>query len=235
MSQLFEPLQVGELSLPNRVVMAPLTRCRASAGRVPNALMADYYAQRASAGLILTEATSVTPMGVGYPDTPGIWSEEQVEGWKKITRAVHAAGGRIVMQLWHVGRISDPELLGGAAAGRAERDRRRRPCPSAASDAPLCKAARARSFRDSRDHSGLSQGRREREAGPASTESNCTARTATCSTSSCRMARINAPTSGADPSRTALACCWPRPMRRSRSGGPAGSACTLHRAVTATR
>jgi 2,4-dienoyl-CoA reductase-like NADH-dependent reductase (Old Yellow Enzyme family) len=114
MSQLFEPLQAGELSLPNRVVMAPLTRCRASAGRVPNALMADYYAQRASAGLILTEATSVTPMGVGYPDTPGIWSEEQVEGWKKITRAVHAAGGRIVMQLWHVGRISDPELLDGA-------------------------------------------------------------------------------------------------------------------------
>lgn len=114
MSQLFEPLQAGELSLPNRVVMAPLTRCRASAGRVPNEMMAAYYAQRASAGLILSEATAVTPMGVGYPDTPGIWSEEQVEGWKKITRAVHAAGGRIVMQLWHVGRISDPELLGGA-------------------------------------------------------------------------------------------------------------------------
>ncbi|WP_417068549.1 alkene reductase [Niveibacterium terrae] len=114
MSQLFEPLQAGELSLPNRVVMAPLTRCRASAGRVPNELMAGYYAQRAAAGLILSEATAVTPMGVGYPDTPGIWSEEQVEGWKKITRAVHAAGGRIVMQLWHVGRISDPELLGGA-------------------------------------------------------------------------------------------------------------------------
>lgn len=113
MSILFEPIRVGGLTWPNRIVMAPLTRCRASAGRVPNALMAKYYAERASAGLILSEATSVTPMGVGYPDTPGIWSDEQVEGWKLVTRAVHAAGGRIYMQLWHVGRISDPEFLGG--------------------------------------------------------------------------------------------------------------------------
>lgn len=115
MSQLFSPLQVGELSLPNRVVMAPLTRCRAGAGRVPTPLMAEYYAQRASAGLIISEATSVTPMGVGYPDTPGIWSEAQVIGWQQVTRAVHAAGGRIVLQLWHVGRISDPVFLDGAA------------------------------------------------------------------------------------------------------------------------
>lgn len=113
MATLFEAIQMGELSLKNRVVMAPLTRCRASEGRVPNALMAEYYAQRASAGLIITEATSVTPMGVGYPDTPGIWSEEQVEGWKLITDAVHQAGGTIVMQLWHVGRISDPVYLNG--------------------------------------------------------------------------------------------------------------------------
>ena len=113
MSSLFDPLQIGDLQLPNRIVMAPLTRCRASAGRVPNALMAAYYAQRASAGLVLSEATAVTPMGVGYPDTPGIWSAEQVEGWKLITDAVHAAGGRIFMQLWHVGRISDPEHLDG--------------------------------------------------------------------------------------------------------------------------
>jgi 2,4-dienoyl-CoA reductase-like NADH-dependent reductase (Old Yellow Enzyme family) len=113
MSTLFEPIKVGALTWPNRIVMAPLTRCRASAGRVPNPLMAKYYAERASAGLILSEATSVTPMGVGYPDTPGIWSDEQVEGWKLVTQAVHAAGGRIFMQLWHVGRISDPELLGG--------------------------------------------------------------------------------------------------------------------------
>ena len=113
MATLFEPIKMGELSLKNRVVMAPLTRCRASEGRVPNALMAEYYAQRASAGLIITEATSVTPMGVGYPDTPGIWSDEQVAGWKLITDAVHQAGGTIVMQLWHVGRISDPSYLNG--------------------------------------------------------------------------------------------------------------------------
>ena len=114
MSLLFTPIQVGDLNLPNRVIMAPLTRCRASEGRVPNSLMAEYYAQRASAGLILTEATSVMPMGVGYPDTPGIWSAEQIEGWQRVTQAVHAAGGRIFPQLWHVGRVSHPDYLGGA-------------------------------------------------------------------------------------------------------------------------
>ncbi len=115
MATLFDPLRLGDLELPNRIVMAPLTRCRASAGRAPNALMRDYYVQRASAGLILTEATSVTPMGVGYPDTPGIWSQAQIDGWTEITRAVHAAGGRIILQLWHVGRISHGSYLDGAA------------------------------------------------------------------------------------------------------------------------
>ncbi|MCT6701033.1 alkene reductase [Rheinheimera sp. 4Y26] len=110
---LFDPLQLGSLTLKNRIVMAPLTRCRASEGRVPNTLMADYYRQRASAGLILSEATSVTPMGVGYPDTPGIWSEEQVQGWKLVTDAVHEQGGLIFLQLWHVGRVSDPYYLNG--------------------------------------------------------------------------------------------------------------------------
>ena len=110
---LLTPLRMGDLELPNRFVMAPLTRCRAGAGRVPNPLMAEYYAQRAGAGLILTEATSVDPMGVGYPDTPGIWSDEQVEGWNLTTKAVHEAGGRIFLQLWHVGRISDPYYLDG--------------------------------------------------------------------------------------------------------------------------
>ncbi len=114
MPSLFDPLTMGELALPNRIVMAPLTRCRASAGRVPNAMMAEYYVQRASAGIIFSEATSVTPMGVGYPDTPGIWSKEQVEGWKQVTRAVHNAGGRMLLQLWHVGRISHPIYLDGA-------------------------------------------------------------------------------------------------------------------------
>lgn len=110
---LFDPLQLGSLTLKNRIVMAPLTRCRSSEGRVPNALMADYYRQRASAGLILSEATSVTPMGVGYPDTPGIWSDEQVQGWKLVTDAVHQQGGLIFLQLWHVGRVSDPYYLNG--------------------------------------------------------------------------------------------------------------------------
>ena len=111
MPNLFDPIKIGALELPNRFVMAPLTRCRADDNRVPTDLMAEYYAQRASAGLILSEATSVDPMGVGYPNTPGIWSDEQVEGWKKITSAVHKSGGRIMLQLWHVGRISAPLYL----------------------------------------------------------------------------------------------------------------------------
>jgi len=113
MSDLLTPIQIGAWQIPNRVVMAPLTRCRSSAGRVPNDLMVEYYKQRAGFGLIITEATSVTPQGVGYPDTPGIWSDEQVEGWKKITDAVHAEGGHIILQLWHVGRVSDPIYLNG--------------------------------------------------------------------------------------------------------------------------
>ena len=113
MPSLFDPLTLGELTLPNRIVMAPLTRCRASAGRVPNAMMAEYYAQRATAGLIISEATSVAAMGVGYPDTPGIWSPEQVAGWKLVTKAVHDAGGRMLLQLWHVGRVSHPFYLDG--------------------------------------------------------------------------------------------------------------------------
>ncbi len=115
MSILFEPLQLGELRLPHRVILAPLTRCRASGadGRTPNDLMAEYYTQRAPAGIIFSEATSVDPMGVGYPNTPGIWSRAHVEGWKKITDRVHAAGGLILLQLWHVGRMSDPIYLDG--------------------------------------------------------------------------------------------------------------------------
>lgn len=112
MSSLFSPLKAGAFELKNRIIMAPLTRSRAPE-RIPNDLMARYYEQRAEAGLIISEATSVTPMGVGYAHTPGIWSDEQVEGWKKITKAVHAKGGLIVLQLWHVGRISHPLFLNG--------------------------------------------------------------------------------------------------------------------------
>ena len=114
MPTIFDPIRLGSWSLPNRIVLAPLTRARAGAERIPNQLMAEYYAQRASAGLILSEATSVTPMGVGYADTPGIWSPAQLAGWRLVTEAVHKAGGRILLQLWHVGRISDPLFLNGA-------------------------------------------------------------------------------------------------------------------------
>ena len=139
MPTLFDPVAIGDLRLPNRIVMAPLTRNRSTgSGRVPNNLMRDYYVQRASAGAIFTEATSVTPIGVGYPHTPGIWSQEQVDGWREVTDAVHAAGGRILLQLWHVGRISDPSYHGGAlpvapspiaAKGRVSLLRPERPYP----------------------------------------------------------------------------------------------------------
>jgi len=107
---LFSPTRLGAYELRNCMVMAPLTRNRAGAGNVPRELNALYYEQRASAGLIITEASQVSPQGVGYPGTPGIHSREQVEGWKLVTRAVHQRGGRIFLQLWHVGRISHPSL-----------------------------------------------------------------------------------------------------------------------------
>ncbi len=116
MLPLLKPLKLGSMEVKNRILMAPLTRTRASGedGRTPNLLMQKYYEQRAAAGLILSEATAVTPMGVGYPNTPGIWSEAHVENWKAITDKVHAAGGKILLQLWHVGRISHPIYLNGA-------------------------------------------------------------------------------------------------------------------------
>lgn len=110
---LFMPVTLGDLTLPNRIVMAPLTRNRAGPNNVPQPMNATYYAQRASAGLIISEATQVSPQGVGYPATPGIHSPEQVEGWRQVTEAVHRAGGRIFAQLWHVGRISHPDLQPG--------------------------------------------------------------------------------------------------------------------------
>lgn len=139
MPSLLEPVTVGKLHLPNRIIMAPLTRSRATADtRVPVPMMAEYYSQRAGAGLIISEATVVDPLGVGYEATPGIWSDEQVTGWTSVTEAVHKAGGRIFLQLWHVGRISDPRLLDGkapvsasaiAAKGDVSLLRPRRPYP----------------------------------------------------------------------------------------------------------
>jgi N-ethylmaleimide reductase len=109
-AMLVSPVKIGAYELPNRVVMAPMTRNRAGEGNVPQPMNARYYQQRASAGLIITEATQVSPEGVGYPKTPGIHSAEQVQGWKLVTESVHRAGGRIFLQLWHVGRISHPSL-----------------------------------------------------------------------------------------------------------------------------
>ena len=111
MTRLFQPARVGDIAVANRIAMAPLTRNRAAAGRVPAPLAVTYYTQRASAGLLVTEATQISPEGQGYLDTPGLYSAEQIAGWKRVTDAVHAAGGKIVVQLWHVGRISHLSLL----------------------------------------------------------------------------------------------------------------------------
>lgn len=113
MPGLFDPLVLGALELPNRIVMAPLTRARAGEDAVPSPIMAVYYAQRASAGLIISEATGISREGLGWPNAPGLWNDAQVAGWKPITSAVHDAGGRIVAQLWHMGRVVHPDLGGG--------------------------------------------------------------------------------------------------------------------------
>lgn len=114
-ADLFSPVNIGRLQLPNRIVMAPLTRNRAAAGDVPQPMHATYYRQRATAGLIISEASPISPQGVGYPGTPGIYSEAQIAGWQAVTQAVHEAGGHIFQQLWHVGRISHPDLQPGGA------------------------------------------------------------------------------------------------------------------------
>lgn len=110
---LFQPIRLGAIDLPNRIIMAPLTRGRATQDHVPTPLMIEYYRQRASAGLIITEATGISQEGLGWPNAPGIWNDAQVEAWKPVVSAVHAAGGRIIMQLWHMGRIVHPSFLNG--------------------------------------------------------------------------------------------------------------------------
>ncbi len=113
---LFEPIKLGAIEAKNRILMAPLTRGRSTTpGSIPNELMATYYSQRAGAGLIISEATGISVEGLGWPSAPGIWSDEQVEGWKLTTQAVHDAGGKIVLQLWHMGRLVHPDFLGGEA------------------------------------------------------------------------------------------------------------------------
>ncbi len=114
MTSLFDPITFGAIHAPNRIMMAPLTRGRATRSHVPTPLMGEYYRQRASAGLIITEATGISQQGLGWPYAPGLWSEEQVAGWTPIVQAVHGAGGHIVAQLWHMGRLVHPDFLGGA-------------------------------------------------------------------------------------------------------------------------
>src|ERR1039457_6037820 len=110
---LFTPVRLGAIDAPNRIVMAPLTRMRAGPGRVPTPLMAEYYAQRAAAGLIVSEAVAISQQGTGCPNSPGIYTAEQVAGWQRVTDAVHQAGGRIFLQLWHMGRVSHPSFQPG--------------------------------------------------------------------------------------------------------------------------
>jgi N-ethylmaleimide reductase len=112
MQTLLDPVTIGSIELPNRILMAPLTRARSNREAVPNEMMAAYYAQRASAGLIVSEATGISREGLGWPNAPGLWNEDQVEGWRVVTKAVHDRGGRIVAQLWHMGRLVHPEVSG---------------------------------------------------------------------------------------------------------------------------
>lgn len=139
MAGLFDPLDLGAIALPNRILMAPLTRGRATRDGVPTPLMAEYYAQRASAGLIISEATGISREGLGWPNAPGIWNPAQIAGWKTVTDAVHQAGGRIIAQLWHMGRLVHPSFTGGlppiapspiAAPGEAHTDVGKAPNPT---------------------------------------------------------------------------------------------------------
>src|SRR5580693_9504542 len=114
MPTLLDPIRVGDFDLPNRILMSPMTRLRATTDNIPTPLMTEYYTQRASAGLIIAEATPVSPMALGYAQVAGIWSEEQIRAWQGVTSSVHEHGGHIFLQLWHVGRISDPMFLHGA-------------------------------------------------------------------------------------------------------------------------
>ena len=175
--ELFTPIEVGPLTLPNRIVMAPLTRSRAGPGNVPTSLSALYYAQRASAGLIISEATQVAPEGQGYVSTPGIHSAEQVAGWKCVTDAVHACGGRMVLQLWHVGRISHPSIRPTAPCRlpRPPLGRTLEPSRRTASNRSL-RHARLRHRRSPASSRNMRKERGTRSR-PASMASRCMART----------------------------------------------------------
>ena len=155
MTSLFDPITFGAIHAPNRIMMAPLTRGRATRSHVPTPLMSDYYRQRASAGLIITEATGISPQGLGWPYAPGLWSEEQVAAWKPIVQAVHEAGGRIVAQLWHMGRLVHPDFLGGAQPVCRIRDHGSRAGSHLRGSQALCRIAGARIAGNRADHRRL--------------------------------------------------------------------------------
>jgi hypothetical protein len=211
-TDLFSSYRLGDIALDNRLVMSPMTRSRAVDGNVPNPLAKTYYVQRASAGLIITEATQVSPQGVGYIRTPGLHSPEQVAGRKAITDAVHRVGGTNFAQLWHVGRISHPDFHGGELPV----------APSAvAADGEVFTARgktkmvtpRALETHEIRASSGSSRTRQRTPRGRASTVSNCMARTDTCWTSFCATARTGAPTPMVEASKTARASPSKLPKR----------------------
>ena len=203
---LFQPVKLGDLAPRNRIVMAPLTRSRSTDQGVPPDFAADYYAQRAAAGLIVTEATNISAQARGYALTPGIWTAEQVASWQRVTRAVHARGGLIVLQLWHTGRISHPSLHGGAlpvapsaiAAERSGFHERRSAGPR--------DTARAGDRRDTADRRRLPSRRQAAHAMPASTASKFIRRTIICSNSSSATPPTAAPTSTA--ARSRIACVF---------------------------
>lgn len=228
MSTLFQPLNAGKLRLANRIVMAPLTRNR-SPNAVPPPLTATYYAQRASAGLIITEATAISHQGQGYADVPGLYAPEQLAGWRRVTDAVHAAGGTIVVQLWHVGRISHTTLQpgqGAPVAPSAIRAQARTYLVDAQGKGRFADTSgparwRWTSCRASWRTTGAPRGPRSTMV---STGSSCMPPMATCWTSSCARAATIATTRTAARSRTGRGCCCGRSMRSAPRSAPIASA-----------
>ena len=221
-TDLFDPVKLGPITLSNRIVMAPLTRSRADDAGVPGELQATYYAQRASAGLIITEATNISAQGKGYIRTPGIWTPEQVAGWKLTTKAVHDKGGRIFLQLWHVGRVSHPDLQPGGvlpvapSAVRAEGQQ----AYTYEGFKPLSsRRARSRPRRSPASSPTTRTRAQNAPRMPASTASRSTPPTATCWSSSSPTRPTSAPTATAAPSRTARASWSRSSMRCSRVWG----------------
>jgi N-ethylmaleimide reductase len=202
-SKLFEPYKLGANTLTNRTVMAPLTRNRALPGNVPNPLAVEYYSQRASAGLLVTEGTPVSQQGQGYQDVPGIYTKEQIAGWKKVTEAVHAKGGHIYMQIWHVGRISHVSLQPNGGAPVAPSAIRANTKTFVNNTFTDVSEPRALELGEIPASSTVSHAALPMRSKPASTASRSMAPTVICSSSSRVTAPTSAPTPMAARSRTA--------------------------------